>query len=58
MKQKQSFHQNFTITILAGIDQIAQDDRAKDALSIGEKRNCFRHLLKEKSTSLTTFGSP
>ena len=57
MKQK-SFRRNFTIIILVGIDQMPQEDRAKDALSIGLKRHFFRHLLKEKSTKLTTFGMP
>ena len=34
--------------MLGGIDQIAQEDRANDAPSIGVKRHLFRHFLKKK----------
>ena len=40
------------------MDQIAQKDRAKDALSTGKKETLKNMSKRKKRTSLTTFGSP
>jgi len=58
MRQKQILSKILLLWYQFNSDQIAQKDRAKQALSIGKKRNFFIPLLKEKSTYLTTFGMP